>query len=116
MPVADHLLRGVVGPAGVPAPQQNALDERLFGHVHVDHPIYRQTVTGEDFVERLGLSLGAGKPVEDIAAPLAVALHVVGDDPHDEFVGCELSRFDVMFHAATHLGAPGDLVADDLAG
>ena len=65
--VADNILRGVVSTARVLATKQDALDELLFGNIHIDHNIDLRVHLLEQGVEDLGLSCGAGEAIEDTA-------------------------------------------------
>ena len=82
----------------------------------VHHNIHLQTVSGQDFVERLGLDRRTGEPVEDTPAGILVLGDVIPDHADDDLVGSQLAFADVLFHAASELRAAPDLVADHLAG
>ena len=112
---ADDLLGGVVRAARILAAEQDALDQLLFGNVDVDHDVDLKTVSGEDFVELLGLNRGAGKTVENAALGVLVFGDVVGDHADDDLVRGQFARFDVGFHTASEFRAAADLVADNLA-
>ena len=114
-PAADDLLRGVVGAARILAAQQDALDELLLRDADVNHDVHLESVLGEDFVELLGLDRRAGEAVEDAPLGVAVLGHVVGNHVDDNLVGGQLAGLDVGLHAASQLGAAGNLAADDLA-
>ena len=93
----------------------DALDQLLFGNVDVDHDVDLKTVSGEDFVELLGLNRGAGKAVENTAGGVHVPGDIVVDHADYDLIGSQLPGLDVGFHALSQFRTPANLVTDHLA-
>ena len=72
-------------------------------------------MSGQDFVELLGLNRGAGEAVENAAGGVHVLGDIVFDHADYDLVGSQSPGLDAGFHALSQFRTPANLVADHLA-